>query len=166
MGCNGAGGFGIPTSWHCKQEVINSSINLSIFGNQVFSLMRALVLDKPKCPACAMFNALFRSDFGNTSKFPFKITLSQTNCKSFQNHLITNCKFLSDFVKYHEFIFVDLWIVISYEILTSSELRSGITTIGLTRGGGWSSEWLNYSLFLKFVKFSGANETVYVVAVG
>ena len=78
MGCKGAGGLGTLTSWQGKQEVINSSVNLSIFENQVFSLMRALVFHKPKCPACAMFNALFLSDSGNTSKLRFKITLSQT----------------------------------------------------------------------------------------
>ena len=50
VGCNGAGGFGSPTSWQGKQEVINSSVNLSMFGNQVFSLMRDLVLLRPKWP--------------------------------------------------------------------------------------------------------------------
>ena len=46
MGCNGAGGFGSPTSWQGKQELINSSVNLYMFGNQVFSLVRAFVLLK------------------------------------------------------------------------------------------------------------------------
>ena len=78
VGCNGAGGFGSLTSWQGKQELINSSVNLSMFGNQVFSLMRDLVLLllRLKWPWCAVFKALFRSDFGNTSRFRFKRTLS------------------------------------------------------------------------------------------
>ena len=137
VGVIGAGGPGRPRAWQVKQRSRVVLTMASIFGNQIFSRINALVLVRPRCVSWAMSIARCCKAWGRTIRCPRRILPLLVTVSS-------SLMCLNDVRMSVDHLFVRKQVT-SVDRVLSVRVAVAISSSGMARGAVCRSMKLTYS---------------------